>query len=182
MGTTMTKTLRILVLGGTGFAGRHAATALRARGHRVLIGTRNPRRALAKLPPALRDCDMRETHLESLTARYVWDPLLADIDVVLNCVGILRERGGETYDRVHHMAPAALALACERRGLRLVHVSALGLRPGARSGFLRSKLAGERRIVESTADYSIVRPSLLDGDGGYGARWLRRVANWPVHF
>jgi len=172
---------RVMVLGGTGFIGRHAAAALRARGHSVLIGTRHPRRALARLPAALRDCDLRETHLESLTTCYVWKPLLADVDAVINCVGILRERGGETYDRVHHMAPRALAVACERMDLRLVHVSALGLRPESRSRFLRSKLLGERRIAESFADYSIVRPSLLDGEGGYGAQWLRRVARWPVH-
>jgi NADH dehydrogenase len=162
-----------MVLGGTGFIGRHAAAALRARGHTVLIGTRHPRRALARLPAALRDCDLRETHFESLTTRYVWQPLLRDVDVVVNAVGIMRERGSETYDRVQHMAPAALALACERLGLRLVHVSALGLRRESRSRFLRSKLAG---------DYRIVRPSLLDGEGGFGAGWLRRVARWPVHF
>ena len=28
----------------------------------------------------------------------------------------------------------------------------------------------------------IVRPSLLDGADGYGARWFRQVARWPVHF
>ena len=174
--------MRVMVLGGTGFIGRHAAAALRERGHTVLIGTRHPRRALAKLPPSLRDCDLRETHLESLTARYVWQPLLKDVDVVLNCAGILRERGSETFDRVHHMAPAALALACERLGLRLVHVSALGVRPETTSAFLYSKWMGERAILASGADYSIVRPSLLDGEGGFGARWLRRVAAWPVHF
>ena len=174
--------MRILILGGTGFIGRHAAAALRGRGHTVVIGTRHPRRALAKLPPALRDCDMRETHLESLTTRYVWQPLLEDVEVVVNCVGILRERGGETYDRVQHMAPAALAHACQRLGLRLVHVSALGLRESAPSGFLSSKWLGERAVAKSGADYSIARPSLLDGEGGFGARWLRRVANWPVHF
>ena len=43
--------MQVLVLGGTGFVGRHAAAALRARGHSVLIGTRRPKRALAKLPP-----------------------------------------------------------------------------------------------------------------------------------
>jgi NADH dehydrogenase len=171
-----------MVLGGTGFIGRHAAAALRARGHTVLIGTRHPRRALARLPAALRDCDLRETHFESLTTRYVWQPLLRDVDVVVNAVGIMRERGSETYDRVQHMAPAALALACERLGLRLVHVSALGLRRESRSRFLRSKLAGERAIAASQADYRIVRPSLLDGEGGFGAAWLRRVARWPVHF
>src|SRR5262245_46973322 len=180
--TAMTTKKRILVLGGTGFIGSHAAAALRGRGHEVLIGTRYPRRALAKLPPALRDCDMRETHFESLLTRYVWEPRLKDFDAVLNSVGILRERGGETYDRVHNMAPRALAEACARLGVRLVHVSALGLRVDSRSGFLRSKLRGERNIMRSAADYTIVRPSLLDGDGGYGAAWIRRVARWPVHF
>jgi NADH dehydrogenase len=174
--------MRILILGGTGFIGRHAAAALLARGHDVVIGTRRPKRARQALPEPLRSRALRETHLESLTTRYVWQPLLADVDVVLNCVGILRERGSETYDRVQHMAPAALAHACERLGLRLVHVSALGLREEAPSRFLRSKWLAERAIARSGADYSLVRPSLLDGEGGFGARWLRRVANWPVHF
>jgi uncharacterized protein YbjT (DUF2867 family) len=178
--------MRVIVLGGTGFVGRHAAAALRARGHAVIIGTRHPKRALKKLPPALRasfhDVELRETHFESLTTRYVWKPLLEDVDAVVNAVGIPRERGGETWDRVHDMAPAALGEACARSGLRLVHVSALGVRPEARSRFLRSKLVAERRIMASGADYSIVRPALLDGAGGAGADWLRRYAKWPVHF
>jgi len=173
--------MRVLVLGGTGFAGRHAAAALRSRGHTVIIGTRNPKRALAKLPATLRDCDLREIHLESLTTRYVWRPVLRDVSAVVNAAGILRERGGETYDRVHHMAPAALALACERMGVRLVQLSLLGLRPESRNRFLRSKLLGERVITETRADYSLVRPSLLDGADGCSAAWLRRVAAWPVH-
>ncbi|HUN70640.1 MAG TPA: NAD(P)H-binding protein [Burkholderiales bacterium] len=178
--------MRVMVLGGTGFVGRHAAAALRARGHTVVIGTRDPKRALRKLPPALRaslhDVELREIHFESLTTRYVWKPLLADVDAVVNAAGILRERGGETYDRVHNMAPSALALACERLGLRLVHVSMLGLRREARSRFLRSKLLAERAIAATAADYCIVRPSLLDGEGGFGADWMRRVARMPVHF
>ena len=174
--------MRVMVLGGSGFIGRHVAAALRARGHAVVIGTRNPKRALVKLPPALRDCELRETHFESLTTRYVWQPLLADVEAVVNSVGILRERGRETYDRVHNMAPTALAATCERLGLRLIHVSALGLRPQALSGFIRSKIRAERAIAAGGADYSIVRPSLLDGEGGFGAEWLRRVARWPVHF
>lgn len=173
--------MRVMVLGGTGFVGRHAAAALRARGHAVVIGTRHPKRALARLPPALRDCELREIHFESLTTRYIWKPLLADVDAVVNAVGVLRERGSETYDRVHNMAPAALGEACARFGLRLVHVSALGLRPEARSRFLRSKLVAERKIMASGADYSIVRPSLLDGEGGACAAWLRRLARLPVH-
>jgi NADH dehydrogenase len=52
---------------------------------------------------------------------------------------------------------------------------------GSRSRFLRSKLAGEMALRASGADWHIVRPSLLDGDGGYGAKWLRMVARWPIH-
>jgi uncharacterized protein YbjT (DUF2867 family)/fatty acid desaturase len=173
--------MRVLVLGGTGFIGRNAAAALAARGHEVCIGTRNPRRAARKLRGKLAGCELREAHLERLTARAHWHVLLAGCDTVVNAVGILRGRGAETYERVHHLAPASLAAACAFAGRRLVHVSALGLHPGARSGFLTSKLAGERAIAACGSNYSIVRPSLLDGEGGYGALWFRRVARWPVH-
>ena len=162
----------VLVLGGAGFIGRHVVAALRARGHDPVIGTRRAA-AVARA---------RQVRLERLTTPADWYPLLHGMDVVVNAVGILRERGSETYDAVHHRAPAALAAACKARGLRLIHISALGLHEGARSRFILSKLAGERAIAANGACYSIVRPSLVDGDGGYGARWIRWMARWPVHF
>jgi NADH dehydrogenase len=164
--------MRVLVLGGAGFIGRHACAALLARGHAVLVGTRKPRRR--------HPCD-RAVRFERLAAADRWVDVLRGVDVVVNAVGILRERPGESYEAIHHRAPEALAVACAASGVRLIHVSALGLRPDARSGFLRSKVAGERAVAASGADYSIVRPSLLDGPGGFGAKWLRRVAGWPVH-
>lgn len=174
--------MRALVLGGTGFIGRHAAAALASRGHAVAIGTRRPRRAARRLPLELRACELVEAHLERLGTRADWHVLLPGFDCVVNAVGILRPRGAETYERVHHLAPAALAAACALAPRRLVHVSALGLHPGARSRFIRTKLAGERAVAASGADACIVRPSLLDGQGGYGARWLRALARLPLHF
>ncbi len=171
-----------LVLGGAGFIGRTVAAALCKRGHTVVIGTRRPSSAARRLPASLHSCELREVHLERLTAPEAWKPVLRGTDTIVNAVGILRERGAETYERVHHLAPAALAAACARRAIRLIHISALGLHDDARSGFLRSKLAGERALIARDSNYSIVRPSLLDGDGGFGARWFRRVARWPVHF
>src|SRR6266568_2130944 len=142
-----------LVLGGAGFIGRHVAAALVKRGHSVVIGSRHPSRAPRRLPASLHGCERREVHLERLGSPEAWNPLLRGVDTVVNAVGILRERGAETYERVHHHAPAALAAACARGAIR-----ACG------------------------SNYSIVRPSLLDGEGGYGALWFRRVARWPVHF
>lgn len=173
---------RVLVLGGAGFIGRHAVAALLAAGAAVEIGSRHPARIADRLPGQAQHCPRRQARLEGLLDADDWHPLLAGFDAVVNCVGILRPRGRETYQRVHHLAVAALAKACAARGCRLVHVSALGLEGEVRSGFLLSKRDGEAALRASGADACIVRPSLLDAEtGGYGARWLRRVARWPVH-
>jgi len=166
--------MRALVLGGHGFLGRSVVAALVARGHAAEIGSR----ALRRTGSGPR---VRRIRFEEHLARDAWSAAIEGIDVVVNCVGILRERGRETYERVHHLAPAALAGACAAAGLRLVHVSALGLAVDARSGFILSKLRGEAAMRASGADYTIVRPSLLEGEGGFGARWLRAMAQWPVH-
>jgi uncharacterized protein YbjT (DUF2867 family) len=164
--------MRVLVLGGRGFIGRHVVQALIARNHVPLIGTRRRTN---------NDPCMRQIVLHRLTEPQDWQRLLHGVDVVVNTVGILRERFNESYNAVHHRGPAALALACAKLGLRLVHISALGLRDSARSRFILSKLAGERAIASSKADYTIVRPSLVDGEGGFGARWMRWLARFPVH-
>src|SRR5688572_23935195 len=117
---------RVLVLGGTGFVGRHIAATLYARGHQVAVGTRNPRRAARKLPPQLTGVECRELHLDWLLTPQEWRRRIRGFDIVVNAVGILRERGHETYDRVHHLSPAALSRACATLGVRLVHISALG--------------------------------------------------------
>jgi uncharacterized protein YbjT (DUF2867 family) len=166
--------MRILVLGGAGFIGRHAVAAISRRGHNVVVGSRfaasDRKNATARL------------RLHESTSTEVWAPIVKEFDAVLNCVGILRERWGESYDAVHHLAPAAIAKACAENDVRFVHVSALGLSPDASSRFIRSKIAGENAIKASGADFTIARPSLLDGADGFGARWLRRVAKWPVQF
>ena len=170
--------LNVLVLGGTGFIGRHAAAALHASGLKVTIGSRHPDRHKQGFSYA----EFRAVRFENLLTAQDWQPVLQGFDVVINCVGILRQRPGESYDAVHYRAPAALAAACAEARTRFIHTSALGLHDAAKSRFLSSKLFGERAIAASNADYAIVRPSLLDGEGGFGASWLRGLSRWPVHF
>jgi uncharacterized protein YbjT (DUF2867 family) len=173
--------LRVLVLGGAGFIGRHAVRALREAGAAPIVGTRRTPRERTQLGPLVDDCAQRTLRFEDLPTPAHWAPHLEGVDVVLNCVGILRPAGRATYDRVHHTAPAALAQACADRGVRLVHVSALGLDAPVRSRFLTSKRAGEQALMASAADWYLVRPALLDGTAGFGADWIRRVAMWPLH-
>ena len=163
--------MKVLVLGGKGFIGRYVVRALAAQGSEVSIGTRH---ASAKNDHVL--------ILHHLTRTEDWREIVARFDVVVNCVGILRERWGERYADVYLHAPAAIAHACAAQRKRFIHVTALGLHAAASSGFLREKLAGEAAIANAGGETCIVRPSLLDGLDGFGSRWLRRVAQWPVHF
>lgn len=165
------KLKKVLVLGGYGFIGRYVVQHLRDAGHDVWIGSRkvNTREQTISVP------------FHKLSSGRELARLVGDFDVIINTVGILRERFGETYDEVHHRFVERLAVICAERNIRLVHVSALGLDNPVRSRFLLSKKLGEEAIKRSNADWFIVRPSLIDGEGGYGAKWFRRLARWPVH-
>ena len=165
----------MLVLGGKGFIGRHAVAAFNALNIGVEIGTRSP-----GPQPGLNG--EREIRLEKMQSPEDWTELVREFDVVLNCVGILRNQHGACYGDVHHRAPYALAKAAEGKPLRLVHVSAIGLERNDRSRFLTSKLRGENALRSTAADWVIARPSLLDGEGGFGAVWLRGVARLPFFF
>ncbi len=140
---------------------------------RLAIGTRSPSHQ-AGGPDELSFVLHERTRFED------WRETAEAFDVILNCVGILRQVGRSTYDRVHHLAPKAIAEACEQAGTTFIHVSALGLADGDRSRFLTSKRRGEQSVRRTQCNWLLVRPSLLDGEGGFGAAWLRGVSKLPV--
>jgi uncharacterized protein YbjT (DUF2867 family) len=156
----------ILIIGGTGFVGRHLSVALCAAGHRVIY------------PLSDDGCGVR---LENMCSPSSWLAHLRDVDMVINAAGILRERILGSFDVIHVQAPAAMAQACCDRQIGLLHISALGLCATRRSRFITSKLRGEQAILSHCPTAQILRPALLVGDGGYGMRWLRWLAESPVH-
>ena len=164
--------MRVLVLGGNGFIGRHIVAKLQAQGAQILIGSRNGQNKINTI----------QVKMQHMLQVEDWLTLLKGFDVVVNAVGILRERKGESYADIHTLAVESLADACAQLRVKLIHISAIGLFEQAKSKFISSKYWGEQAILASGAHAIIVRPSLLDGEGGYGAKWFRRVATWPLQF
>ncbi len=161
----------ILVVGGSGFVGRHLVAALAARGARVTVPTRRRARAGHLLPlPTVEvvEADVgRPGELERLAAGR---------DAVVNLVGVLHsrrgrrdERGpndyGPDFARVHVELAQAVVNACHAAGVkRLLHMSALGADPRGPSEYLRSKGVAERAaLAAADTAVTVFQPSVIFG-------------------
>ncbi|MRW90879.1 NAD-dependent epimerase/dehydratase family protein [Duganella sp. FT80W] len=163
--------MKILITGATGLIGSRALHALRAAGH-VVIGMSRRR------PDG--ESDWLVADFGGLTREQDWLPLLADVDAVVNCVGIIREQRAGDFDRLHRAAPVALFAACERLGMRVVQLSALGSHPDAETGYWRSKGAADADLLARDLRATVIRPSLVYGDEGASSVMFRSLATLPL--
>jgi uncharacterized protein YbjT (DUF2867 family) len=110
----------------------------------------------------------------------IWTPRLQGVDVVINAVGILRQRGTQTFDALHWRAPRALFSAASEAGLRCVQISALGADADARSAYHLSKKRADDFLATLPVDWVIVQPGLVYGAGGASARLFTAMASLPL--
>ncbi len=156
------KAQRIVILGGTGFVGRHLVPRLARDGHAITVLTRNRdrKREISVLPRVrLVNADV---HDPTTLARR-----LAGADAAINLVGILNERGsdGSGFRKAHVELAASLTMACRETGVsRLLQMSSLRAGEGE-SHYLRSRGEAEERVRSSALAWTIFRPSVIFGDG-----------------
>lgn len=153
---------RILVLGGTGFVGSSLCERLVARdaGCRITVATR--RLAHARTVQFLPTVDVAECDVHDDTQLL---RLLAGQDAAINLIAILHG-GAADFDNIHVQFARRLADACTRAGVgRVIHVSALGVAEDAPSLYLRSKARAEAAWKASPLAISVLRPSVIFGQG-----------------
>ena len=166
--------MRILVVGASGFIGRHLVPVLLQR-HQLLWAARTPpdfsHPSLTYVPVDLaRDTDSRD-----------WLHRLDDVDVVINAAGILREHGMQTFDAIHVRAPAALFDACAQRRIhRVIQLSALGADEQAQSAYHLSKKAADDHLRKLRLSSVVVQPSLVFGADGSSAELFCQLAALPL--
>ena len=178
----------LLVIGGSGFIGRHLVAALAARGASVTVPTR--RRESAKHLFPLPTVEVVEANVHE---RAALDRLVRGRDAVINLTGILHsrrgrrdERGpndyGPDFARVHVELPQGLVSACRAAGVRrLLHMSALGAAPNAPSEYLRSKGVGESAVMAADdLDVTVFRPSVVFGPDDAFLNMFAKLAGLPV--
>lgn len=156
--------MKILLTGASGFLGRHLRQALVGGGHQVV-------------PVSRRD----GVDLTGLTTPARWLPYLTGVDAVINAAGIIGETRHQSFDVLHRRAPQALFQACAQLGVsRAVQISALGADDTAFSAYHLSKRAADEQLRSGPLDWFVLRPSLVDGDGGASSTLFRRLARLPL--
>ena len=111
---------RVAILGGPGFIGRYIVKRLAERGDVLAVGGRHA--AAAKFLKLKGDVGQVGLLNIAVEDERLLPAFLAGNDTVINCVGILRERGSQRFDRLHQTAPARLArLAREAGAERFIH-------------------------------------------------------------
>jgi NADH dehydrogenase len=153
---------RTAVLGGSGFIGRYVVQRLAARGDVVPVGCRHAEEA--KFLMTLGNVGQIAALNVTIDDEQRLPAFLAGNDALVNCVGILRQNGSQTFERAHHLGPARMARLAREAGVeRLVHISAIGVDPRSPSAYARTKAAGEAAVRDAFPTATILRPSVVFG-------------------
>jgi NADH dehydrogenase len=152
----------IVVFGGSGFLGRYVVRELAKRGKRVRVPMRRPHLGQdLRLLGGVGQIQLVQANLrfpESV------DAALDGANGVVNLVGLLSEKGKQTFFNVQAEGAATIAAKADTREIdRFVHVSAIGAGPKSPSRYGRTKFDAEGAVRLSVPAAVIVRPSIIFG-------------------
>lgn len=152
----------VTIFGGSGFVGRYVARRMAKEGWRVRVAVRNTNEAtfvrpygvVGQVEPVF--CNIRDD--ASVAA------VTQGADAVVNCVGVLDEIGKNTFSAVQAEGAERIARIAAAQGVgRMVHISAIGADPEAKSAYARTKAAGEAGVMAHMPGAVILRPSIIFG-------------------
>jgi len=161
---------RVLVVGGAGLLGQYVCEEARQRGLEVIATRRTP--GPSRPDNAWRELDVRDRD----SARTLVQEVAAD--VVVNAAALTDVDGCEDRPEEAHavnaLAPGTLAETCKSLGARFVHVSTDYVFDGSApatettppnplSAYGRTKLDGERRVLDVNSRAVVLRMSAVFG-------------------
>jgi NADH dehydrogenase len=156
--------MRIAITGGTGFVGRHLATALVSSGHEVVLIARG----LDDRAGSMRDLPNTRFFASDLSNVTDLSRAFSACGAVSHCAGINREIGNQTYQRVHADGTRHVVEAARLAGVgKIALLSFLRARPDCGSGYHESKWAAEEIFRKSGLDFTILKAGVIYGRGDH---------------
>ncbi len=151
-----------LIFGGSGQIGKNLIRKLTKNNIKVTVVTRNihQKSLIIKTQGNAGYIDIVEANIyDEKKIR----ELFKKTDICINLVGILYEnKRGSTFYNIHTLFPSLLAnLSQEYKLKNFIHLSALGINQATDSNYAKSKLEGEKKIINNYPLATILRPSVV---------------------
>lgn len=165
----------ILVTGGTGFVGKHLVRKLIERGYQVRLLVRNLTAAKNGLPKGLDVIKGDVTDISTIREAFV------GVEVVINLVAIIRELEDMTFEKVNAEGTLNSVIAAQEAGVKhFIQLSALGAVDNPALRYAYSKWQGEESVRQSGLGWTIIRPSVIYGEGfGFFDRLIQSIKMSP---
>ncbi len=151
-----------LIFGGSGFVGRSLIRRLTKDNFKVTVVTRNihQKGIILKTQGNAGYITVEEANV--FDEKKIRE-LFKKNDICINLIGILsQKKRGSTFKNIHSIFPSLLAKLCKEYKLKnFIHLSALGINEASDSLYAKSKLEGEKNILNNFPLATILRPSLI---------------------
>lgn len=172
--------MRALITGGAGVVGKALCRELLARGVCVRVLTLpSDSMASSRVPSEVEIAYGDVTDYNSI--RKAFD----GVDVVFHLAAILLSTKQGEFERINTQGTRNVISACQDSGVhRLLYVSSISVTYPVLTPYGKSKLEGEACVKDSGLDWTIVRPTLVIGDGGgieYNM-YAQYVSKFPIYF
>jgi NADH dehydrogenase len=164
----------ILLTGATGNVGSQILRRLTARGERVRVLVRDPRRLGSERVRV-------QIALGDLSDPTSFRNALRGVETVIHLAAAIRDQPRASIEELNGVATLRLVRAAERaRTGRFVFFSAIGASLHSRARFFRSKALAERAVEESDLQTTVFAPSIVYSPGDPWVTLLRRLSLLPA--
>jgi NADH dehydrogenase len=161
----------ILVTGGSGFIGRRLVTRLADSGNPVRVLARGQRRT--ELPASVEAVQGNVLNGDGLSEA------MSGVEKVVHLVAIIRETRDQTFEAVIRRGTERIVDAAKVAGVeKFVYLSAIGAQDDVRYPYLYAKWTAERAVTLSALNHTILRPSIVFGEGDEFINALAGLVRW----
>lgn len=150
----------MVVTGATGFVAKNLRAYLASKNVNVISISRN-------------DFDTFENETKIITRDYSALDAIPNADVLIHLIGVGRQSVDADYTAIHVNLTKNIVDLCKRSGIKkIIYLSGLGVSPDTSLALFISKYKAEQLIINSSINYTILRPSYIIGNDDHLTRYL----------